>query len=207
MTSLPSFTAAAPAATSTAPIAAPTVLRTLPRLSNLLSESLAASPASSISSPMSSALSVTLSISRSMPSSASSARPYPALASSKAALLSASSRSMSLSAASALFSWICHACVLRSFSPKDSAAFSRAARRTSIFCFCASISLFRTVFREVSASTDLSFLSNWDATSFISDPRTLKEELMSASAFLNSFSPSRPIFNPKLSAIWTASFP
>ena len=37
--------------------------------------------------------------------------------------------------------------------------------------------------------------------SFISEPRTLKELLISERDFLNSFSPSRPIFKPKFSDI------
>ena len=117
-------------------------------------------------------------------------------------MLAFNSRSMSLRAASALFSWICQLWVRRSVSPKDSEAFARAARSVSIFCFWASICLFSTSDRAVSASTELSFLSNSEDTSFISEPSTLKDWLISASAFLNSFSPSRPIFKPKLSAIW-----
>ena len=104
-------------------------------------------------------------------------------------------------AAWALLSWICHCWVRRSFSPKEVEAFSRALRRVSIFFFWASISLPSTWFRAVRASTESSCLSNWDCTTFISEPRTLKDWLMSASAFLNSFSPSSPIFRPKLSAI------
>ena len=100
-----------------------------------------------------------------------------------------------------MLSCICQFCVLRSFSPKDSAAFCRAERRVSTFCRCASISLFSTVFRAESACTELSFLSNCEDTSFISEPRTLKDWLISASAFLNSFSPSTPIRNPKSSAM------
>ena len=180
MTSLPRDTAAAPAATATAPIAAPMPFSTLPSDSNLPLDLSAESAALSISSPISSALSATSSISRS--------------ASSRAALLRSSSLSMSLRVAVALFSWIRHCWVLRSFSPKDSAALARAERSVSIFCFWASISLFSTWFLAVRASTELSFLSNWDCTTFISEPRTLKD-------FLNSFSPSRPIFRPKSSAI------
>ena len=100
-----------------------------------------------------------------------------------------------------MLSCICQFCVLRSFSPKDSAAFCRAERRVSTFCRCASISLFSTVFRAESACTELSFLSNCEDTSFISEPRTLKDWLISASAFLNSFSPSTPIRSPKSSAM------
>lgn len=48
---------------------------------------------------------------------------------------------------------------------------------------------------------DLSFLSNCESTSFISEPRTLNELLISARDFLNSRSPSRPIFKPKFSDI------
>ena len=114
--------------------------------------------------------------------------------------LSESSRSILFKAASALFSWICQFWVRRSFSPKESAAFWRAARRNSTLFFCASISLFSTVFLAESACTDLSFLSNCEDTSFISEPSTLKDWLISDSAFLNSFSPSMPIFRPKLSA-------
>lgn len=52
-----------------------------------------------------------------------------------AVLLELSSRSMPLRAACALFSCICQLCVRRSFSPNDSAAFARADRSVSIFCF------------------------------------------------------------------------
>lgn len=110
-------------------------------------------------------------------------------------------RSMPFRAACALFSCICQLWVRRSFSPNDSAAFARAERSVSIFCFCWSISLFRTSLRAVSASVDLSFLSNWESTSFSSEPRTLNELFISARDFLNSFSPSRPIFKPKFSDI------
>ena len=114
---------------------------------------------------------------------------------------SSSSRFMSLSAASALLSWICQFWVRRSFSPNDSAALARAERSVSIFRFCWSISLFSTWFLAVRASADLSFLSNCESTSFISEPRTLNELLISARDFLNSRSPSRPIFRPKFSDI------
>ena len=113
---------------------------------------------------------------------------------------------MSFSAASALFSWICQLWVRRSFSSKDSDAFLSACRNTSIFCFCASICLFRTSDRAATACMEVSFLPNSEDTSFISEPRTLKDWLMSAMAFLNSFSPSRPIFKPKLSAILPPPF-
>ena len=184
--------AAVPIAAIAAAIALPTVFATSPSFDSLLPASSLCLPASLTSSPNSSA---------SLPASS---KPSSAFAS--ALLLSSSSRSMPLSAASALLSWICQFCVRLSFSPNDSAAFCSAARNVSIFCFCASISLFRTSFRAVSALTDVSFLSNWEETSFISDPSTLKVELISASAFLNSFSPSRPIFRPKLSATDIASF-
>ncbi len=52
----------------------------------------------------------------------------------------------------------------------------------------------------VTAAILLSFLSNSEVASFISEPSTLKDWLMSLSAFLNSFSPSIPILRPKLSA-------
>ena len=120
--------------------------------------------------------------------------------------LAESSRSMPFRAASALLSWICQFCVRRSFSPKDSEAFWRAARSVSIFWRWASISLFRTVFLAESACTDLSFLSNCEDTSFISEPSTLKDWLISDRAFLNSFSPSMPIFRQKLSATDRTSF-
>ena len=48
---------------------------------------------------------------------------------------------------------------------------------------------------------DLSFLSNCEATGYISEPKTLKELFISARDFLNSRSPSRPIFKPKFSDI------
>ena len=48
---------------------------------------------------------------------------------------------------------------------------------------------------------DLSFLSNCESTSFISEPKTLKELFISARDFLNSRSPSRPIFKLKFSDI------
>lgn len=115
--------------------------------------------------------------------------------------LELSSRSMPFGAACALFSCICQFWVRRSFSPKDSAAFARAERSVSIFCFCWSISLFRTSLRTVRASVDLSFLSNWESTSFISEPSTLNELFISARDFLNSRSPSRTIFKPKFSDI------
>ena len=105
-----------------------------------------------------------------------------------------------------MFNCICQFCVLRSFSPKESAAFRRAARSVSIFWRWASISLFRTVFLAESAWMDLSFLSNCEDTSFISEPSTLKDWLISDRAFLNSFSPSMPIFRPKLSATDRTSF-
>ena len=128
---------------------------------------------------------------------ASPASSIPSPEFSMASLLLFSSRSIPLRAASALLSCICHAWVRLSFSPKESAAFLRAARRTSIFSFWASICLPSTSFLAVRASTDLSFLSNSDSTSFISEPRTLKDWLISARAFLNSFSPSSPILRPK----------
>lgn len=112
-----------------------------------------------------------------------------------------SSRSMPFRAACALFSCICRLWVRRSFSPKDSAALARAERSVSIFCFCWSISLFRTSLRAVRASVDLSFLSNCEATGYISEPMTLKELFISARDFLNSRSPSRPILRPKFSDI------
>ena len=46
------------------------------------------------------------------------------------------------------------------------------------------------------AFTDLSFASNSDATSFISDPSSFISSLIPDRAFLNSLSPSTPIFNP-----------
>lgn len=45
----------------------------------------------------------------------------------------------------------------------------------SIFCFCASIDFCKTSFLAVKACTELSFLSNWLSTSFISEPSTLKD--------------------------------
>ena len=143
---LPAATAAVPMAATAAAAALATFETTFLKLSNLL-------PALSASSP----LSLTASVKSSVFSSASSiSSPIASMAFS----LSESSRSMPLRAASALFSWICQFCVRRSFSPKDSAAFCRAERSISIFCFCASISLFSTWFRAVSAWTELSFLSN-----------------------------------------------
>ena len=172
MTPVASLIVAAPAATATVPMAAPTLFKTEPRPLNFFSESSAASAASSSSSPMSSA----------------------------SLEQSSSSRSMSFRAALALFSWICQFCVRRSFSPKDSEAFCRAFWSISIFCFWASIWEVRVFVLAARASAELSFLLNWDCTSFISEPRTLKDWLISLSAFLNSFSPSRPIFRPKVSA-------
>ena len=117
-------------------------------------------PASSISSPKSSA-----SFSASLSSLAVLSR---------VSLLSFNSFSRSFSVACALLSFICHCCVLRSFSPKEVDALSSACFRRSILLFCSLISLLRTLFRAVSASTDLSFLSNCEETSFISEPSTLK---------------------------------
>ena len=189
---LPAATAAVPMAVTAAAVALAMVPRTLLNFSNLLPASSAASPLSSNASAKSPVLSPAASISSVMPLMASS--------------LPDSSRSMLLRAASALLSCICQFWVRRSFSPKDSAALSKAERRVSIFCFCASISLFSIWFRAVRASTEVSFLANWDCTSFISEPSTLKNWLISDRAALNSFSPSRPIFNPKLSANYTTSF-
>jgi len=161
------------AATATAPIATPMPLSTPPNFSNLPPASSALLPDSSNSSPSLSASMVDC----------------------------LSSRSISLSSACALFNWICQFWVRRSFSPNEEEALSSAALRVEILSFCASISLFSIAFRAVTACTDLSFLSNWLVTSVISLPSTLKDWLMSRRAFLNSFSPSTPIFKPKLSAM------
>ena len=70
--------------------------------------------------------------------------------------------------------------------------------RTERFVFLfllVAISLFRTSQREVRTSVDLSFLSNCEATGYISEPMTLKELFISARDFLNSRSPSRPILS------------
>ena len=187
MTALPKDTAAAAAAATHAPIATPTVFRVPPSLENLPSLSSAASPASSSSSSRSSAESPVSSISLPSRSIASS--------------LSESSRSIPFRAACALFNWICQAWVRRSFSPKDSAALARACFSISTFLRWASTCSVSTLCRAVRASAESSFLENWDSTNFISEPRTLKDWLISVRAFLNSFSPSRPIFRPKLSAI------
>ena len=86
--------------------------------------------------------------------------------------------------------------VRRSASPKEEAAFSSAALRVSIFCFCVSISRESTWFREDRASSDLSCFENWEVTRFISEPSTLNCWFISESAFLNSRSPSMPSFIP-----------
>lgn len=90
---------------------------------------------------------------------------------------------------------------IQNSTPKESEAFCSALRSVSIFSFCASICFASTSFLEVRDATLLSFLSNWEVASFISEPSTLNCELMSASAFLNSFSPSTPSLMPKLSAM------
>ena len=161
MSSAPADTTAAPIAVTAAPNAAPMPPAILPRLSSLPPESSAASPASSRDS-----VSV---------STFSSASPKAVDISRIACSLASSSFSMPFSAALALFSCICQFCVRLSFSPNDSEAFCRAFSRVSIFCFCASMDLSKVSFLAVSASTDLSCLSNCDATSSISDPRTLKD--------------------------------
>ena len=142
-----------------APIATPIPLTILPSFSNFPPASSATLALFFISSPKSSA---------SFPASSK-----PSLASFSALLFSPSSRSILFKSALALLSWICQACVLLSFSPKDSAAFLRAASKVPILFFCAFISLFKTSFLAVKAWTDLSCLSNCEDTSFISDPRTL----------------------------------
>ena len=173
--------------------ATPTAVHTLPRFSNFPPVSSDSLPVLFSSSP-----------SRSVPFAASD---IPSAVPSSAASFCRSSFSMPFRAACALFSWICHAWVRRSFSPNEEAAFWSADRRTSIFCFCASICFPRTRLRSVRASVEVSFLSNCESTSFISEPRTLKDWLISDRERLNSFSPSSPIFSPNLlSAIPVTSF-
>ena len=139
---------AAPAAATAAPAVTARPLRTEPTFSSLPDALSVLSAASSISSPN---LSVCWAASRiSLPME------------SMACWFWSSSRCISFRAASALFSWICHCWVRRSFSPKEADAFSSALRRVSIFFFWASISLPSTWFRAVRASTESSFLSNWD---------------------------------------------
>ena len=87
-------------------------------------------PASSISSPKSSA--------------SFSASLSPSAVLSSVSLLSFNSFSRSFSVACALLSFICHCCVLRSFSPKEVYALSRTCFSSSILLFCSSISLLRT---------------------------------------------------------------
>ena len=183
----PAATQAVPTAAAAAPRAAPIFFAVSPSLLNFPSASSLVSAA------------FLTEFEKSFASSPASSKPLSAF--SRAVLLEFSSRSMPFRAACALFSCICQLWVRRSFSPNDSAALARAERSVSIFCFCWSISLFRTSLRAVSASVDLSFLSNCESTSFISEPRTLNELLISARDFLNSFSPSRPIFKPKFSDI------
>ena len=162
--------------------------------------------ASSISLPTSSTLSAS-SLAASAASSMLSVLSSMASAWSRSALwLFSSSRSMPLSSAKALFNWICQFWVLRSFSPKEVEALSSADRSVSIFSFCASIVFSNISLRAVKAWMDLSFLSNWELIRAISLPKTLNAWLISRSAFLNSFSPSTPIFKPKLSAKITSSF-
>ena len=183
----PAATQTVPTAAAAAPRAAPIFFAVSPSLLNFPSASSLVKAA------------FLTEFEKSLASSPASSKPLSAF--SRAVLLEFSSRSMPFKAACALFSWICQLWVLRSFSPNDSAALARAERSVSIFCFCWSISLFRTSLRAVRASVDLSFLSNWESTSFISEPSTLNELLISARDFLNSRSPSRPIFKPKFSDI------
>ena len=186
------FPVTATAAPMAATAAAKALLRpetALPRLLVFFSASSSSSAASSTSSPNSSA--------ESPPSSMSSSK------SSRASSVSCRERSKLFSSALASLSFACHAWVRRSFSPKDWEAFSKAADSISTLFFCASTVFSSTSCRAERADTDLSFFPNWDSTSFISEPKTLKAELISERDFLNSFSPSRPIFKPNLSAIVT----
>ena len=161
MSSLPAVMTAAPMAAMAVPIAAPMPPAILPSSSNLPPAASACSPASSTESPSSSTL----------PSASANASDISRMACS----LDESSFSMPLRVAFALFSWICQFWVRRSFSPKESAAFWSARSRVAIFCFWASIDLPSASFRAVSDSTDLSCLSNCDATSSISEPSTLND--------------------------------
>ncbi len=53
----------------------------------------------------------------------------------------------------------------------------------------------------------LVFLSNDEATSFISEPSTRISRLISVIARLNSRSPSKPIFKPKLESAMRVTLP
>ena len=154
------------------------------------------SPVSSISSPRSSTASSKCPASLAASFASSPAPSASSPNSPSASLLAFSSFSSSLSSAPALLSWICQFFVRESFSPNDAAEFSSAALSVSILAFWVSISLVSTWLREASAWVDLSFLSNWEATSFISEPSTRISRLMSVMARLNSRSPSRPILRP-----------
>ena len=194
--SSPSFTSSTPAATTAAPMAAaaaaiavPTPATTEPTFSNLPDESSAISPLSESDSAKSSVCSSASSIS------------CPSL--SMASSLAFNSDSILFKSACALFSCICQLLVRLSASPKEEEAFSSAACKVCTLFFCASISFVSTPFLALKDWMDLSFLSNCDVTRFISEPSTLKAELISFRAFLNSFSPSTPILTPKLSAIQT----
>ena len=182
--------AAADTAAKAAANATPTPAATEPSAENLPFASSLCSPDSSTSSPSLSAFLAESCISSPIESMASA--------------FSLAWRSMRLSSAWASLSLACHAFVRESFSPKDLAALSRASRITWMRPFCASMDLFRTSFLAASAAADLSFLSNCESTSFISEPRTLKVWSISRSCCLNCFSPSRPIFNPNVSAICLA---
>ena len=146
ISALPAAMAAAETAAKAAAIAPATALHTPPSASILLPDSSACLPASSISSPILSADFLVSSIS------------LPVRL--RASVFCRSSRSIPLSSAVALFSCICHACVLLSFSPKDADALARAARSTSILLFCASMDFCRVSFLTVNASIDWSFFAN-----------------------------------------------
>ena len=90
--------------------------------------------------------------------------------------------------------------------PKEADALSSAALSAWILERWASISLPSTWLRAVRASASVAFFPNWEATTFISEPRTRISRLMSAIAFLNSRSPSRPIFKPKVLSDMACAF-